>query len=238
MRSNSAKSVLGFAFIAFGLILAVIFLYVFLSPDGSIKTSDADASPLPVVVIDAGHGGRDGGATGTTGVLEKQLNLEISEKLCALLKICGYNVVMTRTEDIMLSSSDGLGSAKMQDLKARLEISSKYPDELTVSIHCNKFPSEKCKGLQVYYSDSDAAKNAADSVQSSVKTLLQKENHRVTKKADSSIYLLYRAQAPSILIECGFLSNPEDCENLSSHEYQKALALCILNGMENAKKES
>ncbi len=236
MRSSTVKSVLGFVFITLGLVLAVIFLYVLLSPDSTVKTSDADASPLPVIVIDAGHGGLDGGATGVTGVLEKQLNLEISEKLSALLKICGYNVVMTRTEDAMLTS-DGGGSAKMQDLKARLEISSKYPDALTVSIHCNKFPSEKCKGLQVYYSDSEYAKSVADSVQSSVKALLQKENHRVTKKADSSIYLLHRAKAPSILVECGFLSNPEDCAELSSSDYQKSLALCLISGIENVKKE-
>ncbi len=236
MKTNASRSVLGFAFIVIGLLLAVVFLYIFLSPDGNIKTSDVDASPLPVVVIDAGHGGADGGATGTNGVLEKELNLQISKSLAELMRICGYNVVMTRTEDVMLSSSDGSGSAKMQDLRARLEISAKYPDALTVSIHCNKFPSEKCKGLQIYYSDSETAKSYADSIQAEVKSVLQKENRRVTKKADSSIYLLHRAKSPSILVECGFLSNPEECERLSNSEYQKMLALCILSGMEKGKK--
>ncbi len=236
MRSNAAKSVLGFAFIACGLALTVFLLYTFLAPDDSVPSSDADASPLPVIVIDAGHGGADGGAVSADGILEKDLNLQIAKTLAELMKISGYNVVMTRSTDTMLTC-DGGGSNKMQDLKARLEISAKYPEALTVSIHCNKFPSEKCKGLQVYYSDFDYAKKSADSVQSSVIALLQNDNHRTTKKADSSIYLLSRAKAPSILIECGFLSNPEECERLSDSDYQKKLALCILNGIEPASEK-
>ncbi len=233
MKSTATKSVIGFAFIACGLALTVFFLYNIFAPNDKIPSSDVDASPLPTIVIDAGHGGADGGAVSTDGILEKNLNLQIASTLAELMRISGYNVVMTRTEDVMLNSDSG-GSNKMQDLKARLEISSKYPDSLTVSIHCNKFPSESCKGLQVYYSDSDYAKKSADSVQESVISLLQNDNHRSTKKADSSIYLLDRAKSPSILIECGFLSNSEECELLSNTDYQKKLALCILNGIENA----
>ncbi len=234
MRQNTTKSVLGFAFIACGLALTVFLLYTIFAPDDRIPSSDVDASPLPVIVIDAGHGGADGGAVSTNGILEKDLNLQIAYTLSELMKISGYNVVMTRTTDTMLTC-DGGGTHKMQDLKARLEIASKYPESLTISIHCNKFPSEKCKGLQVYYSDHDNAKSYADSVQASVIALLQNDNHRATKKADSSIYLLSRAQSPSILIECGFLSNPEECKNLSDVDYQKKLALCILNGIETSK---
>ncbi len=233
MNQSASKNVIGFAFIACGLALTAFLLYTLFAPNEKLPSSDVDASPLPVVVIDAGHGGADGGAVSADGTLEKDLNLQIAKTLAELMKISGYNVVMTRTDDSMLTSDSG-GSHKMQDLKARLEISSKYPEALTISIHCNKFPMESCKGLQVYYSEIEYSKKAADCVQSSVISLLQNDNHRATKKADSSIYLLDRAKSPSILIECGFLSNPEECEKLSDTSYQKKLALCILNGIQCA----
>ncbi len=235
MKKETFKTALGFGFIAVGLVLAVYFLYTLGAPKNELPSSDADASPLPVIVIDAGHGGMDGGAVGNDGTLEKELNLEIAMTLAELARICGYNPILTRTEDVMLSTPEGAGSAKMQDLKARLSISSIYPEALTVSIHCNKFPSESCKGLQVYHSNSEQAKKIADSIQASVKEQLQPDNRRQTKKADSSIYLLDRAVSPAVLIECGFLSNTEECEALSSREYQKSLALAILSGIESGK---
>ncbi len=183
------------------------------------------------VVIDAGHGGMDGGAVAPDGTAEKDINLQTAKILCALMQVSGYKVIMTRSEDIMLDTGDGQGSAKMRDLRRRLEIANAYPDALAVSIHCNKFPQSSCKGLQVYHSDSDTAENAALAIQESA-LMIMPENHRKIKKADSSIYLLHRAKTPSVLVECGFLSNPEELAKLKTAEYKKQLALVIMKGID------
>ena len=207
------------------------FFFGYLNPD----STGVSASASPVVVIDPGHGGRDGGCSspffsqsGQT-VLEKDLNLSIAEKLAALFRISGYNVIMTRESDVMLDAEGLMGNAKMRDLRARLVIAQRYPDATFISIHCNKFPNSVCSGLQVYYAEEQPpSKLIAEGIQASVISLLQPQNHRVVKPAGSSIYVLDRAQQPSVLIECGFLSNPTDTELLTSPEYQTQLALAII----------
>ena len=233
MKNEAIKTAMSFLLIAI-FVSAAVFVILICFPSGDGAREVISAEPMPVIVIDAGHGGRDGGAVGYDGTLEKELNLKIGTKLAELLRISGYNVVMTRSEDVMLTTDDTGGSSKMRDLKKRLEIASSYPDAVAVSIHCNKFPLESCKGLQVYCSEGDTAKRLAESIQESVKAALQPENHRAVKEADSSIYLLARAKTPSVLIECGFLSNPEECEKLKDPEYQKALALAVLKGITDA----
>ncbi len=193
----------------------------------------ASASPARTVVIDAGHGGMDGGAVAADGTPEKDINLHTAKILCALMQVSGYRVVMTRTDDTMLDTGDRVGSAKMRDLRRRLEIASSYPDAVLISIHCNKFPQESCKGLQVYHSDGESAQSFAHSVQESALNIMP-ENHRKIKKADSSIYLLHRAKIPSVLIECGFLSNASELASLKTTEYKKQLALVIMGGIDCA----
>ncbi len=189
------------------------------------------SEPHRTVVIDAGHGGMDGGAVAHDGTLEKDINLEISKVLAALMRVSGYKVVMTREQDVMLDTDDSRGGAKMRDLRKRLEIASSYPDAIAVSIHCNKFPQESCKGLQVYHSNSEHAKSTALAIQSSALAVMP-DNHRQIKKADSSIYLLHRARTPSVLVECGFLSNPAELAKLKTTEYKKQLALVIMGGID------
>ncbi len=230
MKKEALKTAMLFLLIALAVSVAVFIIFTALSA-AEEPTGAVSAEPMPIIVIDAGHGGRDGGAVGGDGTLEKELNLQIANVLAELLRVSGYNVIMTRTEDEMLVTEDGIGSSKLQDLKKRLMIASSYPDSVTVSIHCNKFPSESCKGLQVYFSDDEKAEELAGSIQGSVKGLLQPENHRAVKKADSSIYLLSRAKTPSVLVECGFLSNAQECEKLKTPEYQKSLALAMLKGI-------
>ncbi len=230
MKKEAVKAAMLFLLIALAVSIAVFLIFtVFSAAEKGAEVVNAE--PMPIIVIDAGHGGRDGGAVAYDGTLEKELNLEIATVLAELLRVSGYNVVMTRTEDKMLVTEDGIGSGKLQDLKKRLTIAASYPDSVTVSIHCNKFPSESCKGLQVYFSEDEKAEALAASIQGSVKGLLQPENHRAIKKADSSIYLLSRAKTPSVLVECGFLSNREECERLKNPEYQKSLALAIFKGI-------
>ncbi len=231
MKNEALKTAMLFLLIALAVSVAVFVICTRLSSVSDPISSPADAEPFPIIIIDPGHGGMDGGAVGYDGTLEKELNLQIANVLSELLRVSGYNVIMTREDDIMLNTEDGNGSSKFQDLKKRLMIASSYPDSVMISIHCNKFSMESCKGLQVYHSDDEKAAELAGKIQDSVVNIIQPGNHRKVKQADSSIYLLDRAKTPSVLIECGFLSNKEDCNNLKNSEYQKALALAILKGI-------
>ena len=150
--------------------------------------------------------------------------------LADMLRANGVDVVMTRTEDILLydPTDDYHGRKKMLDLAARLKIGKETPNSIFVSIHMNSFPQEKYSGLQVYYSKNDAeSKRIADLIQSNTQTYLQPLNTRKTKGATSSIFLLDRLQTPAVLIECGFLSNYNEAKLLSCAEYRKKLAFVI-----------
>ena len=186
------------------------------------------------VVIDAGHGGEDGGAVGFDGVLEKDLNLKVSMMLCDMLSSAGVRAVMTRSDDRLLYTEEQnvFGHRKENDLKNRLVISEKYENGILVSIHMNRFPQESCRGMQVYYSANDVGSRAlAASIQDGVRDSLQTYNTRSIKPADSSIYLLSRSQNPAVLVECGFLSNREECEKLSCEDYQRRLSFVIFCGI-------
>ncbi|MBO5883916.1 MAG: N-acetylmuramoyl-L-alanine amidase [Clostridia bacterium] len=184
------------------------------------------------VIIDAGHGGEDGGAVGKNGVLEKDINLSLSLMLESMLREKGYKTLMTRTEDILLydRNVNYQGHKKQLDLEARLNIAEKTENAIFVSIHMNSFSQEKYKGLQVYYStNSTSSKFLADEIQLNGKLLLDTSNNRVTKPSDKNILLLDKITHPAVLVECGFLSNASECEKLSSSSYQKEVAnsICI-----------
>lgn len=199
-----------------------------------ITQSFTHATPFPCVIIDAGHGGEDGGAIGVNGTLEKDINLSIANELCDMLTASGITVIMTRTEDILLydRNTDFKGRKKMLDLSARLKTVNETDNCILVSIHMNSFPEAKYKGLQVYYSgNSEYSKTLADSIQEKVKNHLQPNNTRMTKKAEKNIFLLDRCKKPSVLVECGFLSNPEECSLLASEDYRKKLSLAIFDGI-------
>ncbi len=229
VKRLALKTAVEFILVA-GMLVALMLVAIALGGRQSGDTNAVAADEDTVVVIDAGHGGMDGGAVGADGTLEKHINLEIAKVLSELLTVSGYKTVMTRTDDIMLKTEEGTGSAKMQDLKQRLSIASKYPESVMVSIHCNKFPLESCAGMQVYYSDSATAKKVAQDIQRA-SVMLQPYNKREIKKADSSIYLLSRAKSPSVLVECGFLSNSEELSSLKTEDYQKKMALVIFKGI-------
>ncbi len=187
----------------------------------------------PVIIIDAGHGGEDGGATGTNGVLEKELNLALSVTLADLLRGAGFTVVQTRTEDVLLYDvGTKKGHKKQSDLENRVKYTQKYPNSILVSIHMNTFPLPSCEGTQVWYSQNDARSLVlAEQIQSNVKAHLQKENNRRVKAATGSIYLLRHAKVPAVLVECGFLSTPAECERLCNVVYQKKLALVLFDAI-------
>ena len=183
-----------------------------------------------VIIIDAGHGGMDGGTQGKNGALEKELNLSYALLLGKMLSAFGYEVIQTRRTDalVLKEGEDVYGMRKRCDLKNRKSLMREYTDGVFVSIHMNAFPIEKYKGLQVYYSDSEKAKLLAEQMQATVKKNLQADNARLPKAADSSLYLLDNASMPAVLVECGFLSNEEEEKNLMDESYQKRLCFLLL----------
>lgn len=219
---------------AFAAVLLILFFYRFAPSSKEVaerSTSFGDSSP-PIVIIDAGHGGEDGGAVGANGIYEKDLNLQISQLLNDLLLANGIQTVMTRTEDVLLydRNSDYHGQKKVQDLATRRKIAEEYDQAIFVSIHMNAFPQTKYHGLQVYFSpNTESSKDLANHIQSLSKELLLPQNNRTIKSSNGNIYLLDRLECPAVLVECGFLSNPEECARLSTEEYQRqmAFALCL-----------
>ncbi|MBQ8403670.1 MAG: N-acetylmuramoyl-L-alanine amidase [Clostridia bacterium] len=196
---------------------------------GTDAGKDTAATPKDeiTVIIDAGHGGRDGGASTEDGVLEKHLNLAVAKKVQALLSCADVNVVMTRESDIMLADEDS-SHKKRDDLNARLHMADAYENCIFVSIHMNKFPVAKYSGLQVYYSKNHAGSALlADTIQEKTAAFLQTGNSRITKAADDSIYILHNIKVPAVLVECGFLSNPEEAALLQTESYQNKLAAVI-----------
>ena len=178
------------------------------------------------VIIDAGHGGRDGGAVADDGTLEKNLNLAVAKRLEGLLHSADVRVVMTRCEDIELASPNS-DHKKRDDLNARLAITEDYENAILVSIHMNKFPIAKYSGLQVYYSPNhEGSLTLAEQIQADSLSL-KEDNDRSVKAAGDSIYLLSHAEIPAVLVECGFLSNPEELSLLKTEDYQQKLAMSL-----------
>lgn len=214
-------------------ILGALMLLGFKTAPSANEPAFADEA-LPTVIIDAGHGGEDGGAIGFGDVYEKDLNLSIALMLSDILKLNGINTVLTRSEDILLydKNSDYQGQKKVQDLATRRKIAESYENAIFVSIHMNAFPEEKYSGLQVYYSKNEPSSKAlAENIQDITKELLLPENNRKCKEAGKNIYLLDRLECPAVLVECGFLSNKEECARLSEREYRQKLALCLASAV-------
>lgn len=181
------------------------------------------------VVIDAGHGGADPGKVGINGELEKDINLEIARDLESFLKAEGLRVVMTREDENGLYE-EGASNKKVQDMKRRLEIIEEADPVLVVSIHQNSYHQEEVKGAQVfYYATSDKSKLLAETIQEQLRQL-EPENHRQAKGNDS-YFLLKKTAKPIVIAECGFLSNREEAQKLSTKYYQEKVAFRIYMGI-------
>ncbi len=185
----------------------------------------------PKVIIDPGHGGEDGGAVGINDAIEKDINLSISLMLRDLLRISGFEVIMTRDTDLSIHdpSAKTLSQKKTSDLKNRLALMKQHPDALVLSIHQNKFTQEKYSGAQVFYGTQlpQASSMLAQTIQDNIKAQLQPENYREIKESYDTLFLLRNAPMPIVLVECGFLSNRREAELLSDPAYQKQMAFVI-----------
>ncbi|MCD8027055.1 MAG: N-acetylmuramoyl-L-alanine amidase [Clostridiales bacterium] len=217
------------------MIAAFIFLMITALYKINVGVSSEAIKSMPTVVIDAGHGGEDGGAVNDEGVLEKDLNLIISNETADLFRFLGFEVIQTRTDDTSLTSEgDTVHSRKVSDMKNRLEIFNSNDNNVVISIHQNKFTESQYYGTQIFYSANNKNSSAlAESIRHSVRSLLQPDNTRECKQADSGIYLLNNAQIPAVIVECGFISNPEECAKLLDKEYQKQMAFSVTMGFLN-----
>ncbi|MBO5858973.1 MAG: N-acetylmuramoyl-L-alanine amidase [Clostridia bacterium] len=216
------------------LILSIIFGGSFLWNMFSVSDVSSYVPKYTTVVIDAGHGGVDGGTCSENGILEKHLNLQIALKVNDFLKSMGINTVMIRTQDISIhdKTATTIREKKVSDIKNRLKIINETENSIFVSIHQNHFSQEKYHGSQIFYSKNNPESSSlADYVRHSVISVLQPDNSRETKQSGSEIYLLYHAKTPSIMVECGFLSNHEETEKLTDENYQKKLAFLISLGV-------
>lgn len=221
-------------FISLVSILSVVFGGSFLWKFFSVSDVSNSVPKYNTVIIDAGHGGVDGGTSSDDGTLEKDLNLQIATKVNDFLCSMGVNTVMTRTRDISVhdESAKTIREKKVSDIKNRLAIMNKTENSVFISIHQNHFSQEKYHGTQIFYSKNNPDSiSLADCVRQSVISVLQPDNSREIKQCGSEIYLLYHAEIPSIMVECGFLSNHDETEKLKDEEYQKQLAFLISLGI-------
>ncbi len=196
------------------------------------KLPEIDKTVRPLVTVDAGHGGFDGGASAPDGTMEKTLNLEMSEPLSAMLLLCGFEVKSTRTADVGLHEDDtaSIREKKISDMKARLALYDSA--DLNIAVHQNNFGDARYSGTQVFYSDNHAlSKPLAEAVRSGICERLQPDNTRELKTGNKDIYLLYKTQKPTVLVECGFLSNTEELARLKDPQYQRQLMLCVTQGV-------
>ncbi len=216
--------------------LAIILIFA-ITVHGTGRAVTVIAENIPVqrqqiIVVDAGHGGVDGGATSCSGVLESQLNLEIAIRLNDLLRLLGFETVMVRTTDVSVyTEGETIAAQKASDLKNRVKLVNELQNSILVSIHQNIFPDSRYSGAQVFYNDGDT-RHLAQALQSAFKAI-DPNSTRQCKKSQG-VYLMQHIQRPGLLVECGFLSNPQEEAKLRSKSYQLMLCGAIASTLSKA----
>lgn len=220
-------------FRAFGwlyLLAAAVFLSVTVVGDSAVTAwveRNALITRKSVVVIDAGHGGEDGGAVSCTGVSESTINLQIALRLEALMHLLGYETKMIRTSDVSVSTEGRtIAARKASDLRNRVRMVNETQNGVLVSVHQNLFAESRYSGAQVFYNGVGCARELAFSLQTAFVASINPDSNRKSK-ASQGVYLMEKAQRPAVLVECGFLSNPEEEAALRTGEYQKKIA-CVI----------
>ncbi len=215
-------------------LLITIFAIAIATGSSRSVTVLGEKSPVPrqhTVIIDAGHGGVDGGATSCTGVLESKINLEIALRLEAMLQLLGYDTVMIRTEDVSIyTQGSTIAAKKVSDLRERVRIVNETDNAILVSIHQNTYPDSRYGGPQVFYKDVADSKSLAKALQENMNQSLNPASRRVAKPS-KSVYLLEHIEKTGVLVECGFLSNPQEDKLLQEAEYQKKVSAVIATAL-------
>ena len=199
------------------------------------QTQSTTATPVSgkVIVVDAGHGVPDEGAQSSRGTTEAETNLKISLKLQNLLEQSGCTVILTRSDENAIYDIDSktLKQKKISDIKNRVKIGNESSADIFVSIHLNKIPQSQYDGWQTFYKDgSEEGARLAKTIQENLNKTMQKENNRIAKTIDK-IYIIKHVEIPTTIVECGFLSNPDEEKLLLEDDYQNKLAWGIYNGI-------
>ena len=202
---------------------AAVFVKIFVS-NGGLKPVLSQHS-RSTLVLDAGHGGIDGGAISDSGLKESDINLQIALKTEALVRFLGIDTVMTRETDT--DNSDNKAYSEHDNLVQRVKLANSTENAVLISIHQNKFPSAVVSGAEVMYSDNDDSKALGLITQDNLVTLLDSSNRRVARPAPKELLLTSSVECPTILVECGFMSNPQEVQKLASNDYQLKLAAIL-----------
>lgn len=211
----------------YGIILVLLVIAAFLGSQAvTVFTENAPVQGRRCVIIDAGHGSPDGGASSCSGVLESDLNLQIAQRLNDLMHLLGINTVMIRTDDTSVyTEGDSIAAKKVSDLKQRVKVVNEIDNALLISIHQNYFSDPRYSGAQVFYAKTDDSDTLASKLQLAFVNTLNPGSKRRAKPSDG-IYLMNHINCTGILVECGFLSNPQEEAKLCSKQYQ--LDLCCV----------
>ena len=200
----------------------------------SVFEETGGAAAGPVVVIDPGHGGEDGGAVAEDGTVESQINLAVARRLRELLFLAGVPTRMTRETDISIheEGAETLREKKVSDIRRRVALINAIPDAVVISIHQNSLPKARSvRGAQVFYNARPGSDRLAAAIQAPLNAAVNgPENEKQAREIDSSVYLMKHAACPAVLVECGFLSNPEEVRQLREEGYQLRLAAVIAAG--------
>lgn len=227
-REKNVNNSMTFLSLTAAFIIAIL-VCVLLFGEKNIKSMTASAALYgkPTVVLDAGHGGFDGGTVSLYGNPEKDINLSITLKTSSLLEFMGCEVILTRECDTALDKE------KKQDMYNRLDIIKKYPDGIFLSIHQNHFTVPKYFGAQMFYGSKkqDESKALALILQKNFKENINNQNERQAKPAEKTLFLFKNAPQPCVLVECGFLSNPDEAKKLVNDEYQKQIAFTLVQSI-------
>ena len=193
-----------------------------------------EGEELPVIVLDAGHGGIDGGCTSAEGVPEKGINLDILLRLRDILEVNGYEVRVTRDSDRSIHDEgvEGIAAQKSSDMDNRLAMFNESGNAVCASVHQNQFTDPKYKGAQMFYSGSNSTSEVlARALQSRFRELLQPDNDREIKLCGKELFLCYYSDNPTVMAECGFMSNPDEAALLNTEEYRSKVAFTLFAGI-------
>lgn len=207
--------------------LTLLAVFAFRGLHQTAATS-AEVGNYHLIILDAGHGGADGGATAPDGTRESDLNLAITQRLDGILGLLGEEVILVRNSDTDLADADArsISQKKVSDIRNRVALVNSHPQGMLLSIHCNSFPEEKYYGAQFFYGDTGNAEILAHQLQTNIQQI-DPDNRRECKSVPREVYLFRHIQNPGILVECGFLTNSRDLGILKSEAYQKKLAVTL-----------
>lgn len=214
------------------LVISIINFSIFSNTEDTVQTVSLPVSGK-TIVLDAGHGFPDQGAESASGVTEANLNLKITQKVQSLLEQSGCNVILTRSDEngIYDVNSNTLREKKVSDIKNRVKIGNESSADAFVSIHLNKIPQSQYYGWQTFFkSNNEKSEQLAKSIQEELNSSIQKENRREALKITGK-YIIDHVEIPITIVECGFLSNPEEEQLLNQDEYQNRIAWGIYNGI-------